>query len=411
MGKTFEDDASNFMEGRERLGTSPTTFYIKGGTWLMPSREGKRYGEYQDLIGDKKIRKLEEEVDFNQQRLAEAIDKGIRLSASNPWPIQDVLSWVEGAKFSSGEMAIPLLACDSSQRRPAVAAPLIAYAFEQMVRAPGTRQISAIGTDTGCFYTAQEDVFLFDSQTVASGTTGAKRPHQVSKPDAPRHFRNLINTPHKNLPSGSYWHWNEVICPGSDVLKVDPAEEPQPLNERETFFSPHNTAFTADRVPTTAFLSHYHVPEGHVIRQTDWLSLFTAMNSVVTVDLGLDNSPELNVDLILNPKHKAVVVAGFGLGNAYDLVRNAAVEAVKWGKLVAVTSTCLVPSLSGSYPEVALLGLNETILQKEGAQVLDGRKLSKFSLKALLTRALLENCDQLQTQVLINRYAKARNLF
>ena len=129
------------------------------------------------------------------------------------------------------------------------------------------------------------------------------------------------------------------------------------------------------------------------------------------MDLGNQNSNDLDMERIFDPEIKVIIVAAHSLGNVDNATRSDLVEAAKMGKLVIDASRTLIGTTNESYG-ASLLGANSDLneLGGTGKRIIAAGKLNKSVSRALVTRAILEGLNQQQTQDLFVKYATSRKM-
>lgn len=226
--------------------------------------------------------------------------------------------------------------------------------------------------------------------------------------------------------SGAFLVFDGKVHWGADVIKVDPLARTKD-DEEEMFFSPAQRARVDYRdLPKSGVpvKSIYHgdspaenwtkicsLPsENHITRKLSMFELYDAMNNVDVVDLGDQNPVWNQVQTILDPGKKAIIVETHGLGNANNLIKSACSEAARQGKTIMIISRTLFGEVIPTDVQ-ALTDVNNKELQGTNKRVITGHRLNKATARAFLERALLEGLDQKKTQGLVDFYCYSRGLF
>lgn len=448
----------------QTLSPTPVKFYKLGGTWDMVEKEGRFSGT--GNLDDAELDRLEQSVGLRnkmsarrvaraEKRLANILYKRMKATQPEPVDIGEHLSWAKEDKPSilGGEdighreshignfikgAFIPLYSGDSSHLRPSLIAPIISILIEEAIKNPDQPIVGAQGTDTADIAILSIlDALVFDTELPAFIFTGSNRSHREENSDAPDNFMELaklagydIRKINQNpvgefdysyppVSSGAFWIFHNNIYPAPDLNKLDPGETRE-IEGTSTFFSPHALA-----VNTRFFLnerSFWHEffstswdhtskvpPTEHITRHLSMEGLFDALNSIHTISLDDQNPVWEEIKPLRDPKVKAIVIATHGLGNANNIIRQAAVEAAKEGKIVIDVSRSLIGEVNTRYAG-SLLDANTNELAGTGSIILSPNKLGKTAARAIAVRAILEGLDQQQTQDLINRYCQARKL-
>ncbi len=415
-----------------------------GGTWGMKTENGVRSG--QGVLGDEEIFRVERDLGVidmvrhttipteylevairtGEKRLAEYIFNRI----SNIGPIdavEQVRSWCpEFGDYVWGEL-YNVFNGDSVHYRASSSAALTAYWLNKILASPQVPTVVGRGTDTADLeVTPDVDVQLFDTELPTARAAGSNIPSDQPGSDAPLNFTDTAKTVHIDQAPGSSWQFHGVTYSMADVNKFNPNENRQ-IEGRSTFIDPHNTAIKTATLLDIGRKADYSKamlpPPGHPIHKINWETLFNAMSSVYTLDLGNQNGPWVDAAQIANGHHKAIVVAGHGTSAGNDIIREACVRAAHEGKLVLLTTRALVGMVEGHYA-TSLLGAgseedrrlhayryeNQIDSDIGPVKLVNGGKLSRAPLRAIATRALLEGLDQNGAQRLLDRYAQARGL-
>ncbi len=439
-------------------------FYKLGGTWDMVEKEGRFSGT--GNLDDAELDRLEQSVGLRnkmparriarvEKRLANILYRRMKATIPEPVDLGEHLSWAkedqpylaEGGqighrdipigRFIKGEF-IPLYSGDSSHLRPSLIAPIVSILIEEAIENPNSPIVGAQGTDTADIAILSIlDALVFDTELPAFIFTGANRSHREENSDAPANFMELAKLAgydirkinqypigefdynYSSASSGAFWIFHNNIYPAPDLNKLDPGETRE-IEGTSTFFSPHALAvntrfflsgrsFWHEFFKTLWFRTSKAPPPEHVTRHMSMENLFDALNSIHTISLDDQNPVWEEIKPLRDPKVRAVVIATHGLGNTNNIIRQAAVEAAKEGKIVIDVSRSLIGEVNTRYAG-SLLDANTNELQGTNTMILSPSKLSKTAARAIAARALLEGLDQQQTQDLINRYCQARKL-
>lgn len=399
----------DLKERRKKLKKKEVVFLKLGGTWdMFVTNEG--------LIGkksldDRDLAKLEKKVNYDELKLVDQIEKHLKSVKPLNKEIGTHLFWAPDINKLISGVYIPLLSIDSSHYRPALHAPLINYLLSLLRKRPNAPILCGVGTDTADILSSMFDVFLFDQDISPVLISGANRSYREEKSDAPDNFNNLALVAHANLKPGAYFIFNQTVYSGADVVKIDPRENPRRMVEGlQTFYAPQATDINITFLKVTK--NNYQQTNYQASNLPNWRSkeIFTAMNKVVTVDLGDQNSLDHEIKKIRDTQYKAILIKSHGLGNTLNPIRLAIIEAIKNGKLVLNVSRCLLSKVSKRY-YVSLGSINNRELKhSKNKIILDGGELNHFSGRSILVRALLEKRSQKQTQELINKYCHSRSL-
>lgn len=292
---------------------------------------------------------------------------------------------------------------------------MVSILIEQALKEPQKTILGAQGTDTAdVALVGVIDALTFDTQLAPVILTGSNRSHREPNSDAIGNFTDLAKVAHKNIGPGAFWLFHGKLFMASDFVKADP-QETRRIEGASTFWAPQQTSVEVSSLlhyGSEVDVSERKSPSPkHITRKLTMESLYDAMVSVCTVDLGNQNNIASEVEQILNPENRTIVVAAHSLGNVNDEIRAACVEAAKQGKVVIVASRSVVGEVNKRYAG-SLLDANENSeeLQGTGTQVISGQKLNKTAARAIAVRTLLEGCTQEQTQQLVDQYYSARFL-
>jgi len=424
-------------------------FYKLGGTWDMIEKDSRFIGT--GNLDDAELARLEESLgiygSLHPNRLANAERRLARLvyqkmkdtKAEQFGADEHFASWSPDFGKSVTGPFIALYSGDSSHLRSSLVAPIVSVLLEEAIKDPETPIIGAQGTDTAdTAILSILDALVFDTKLPAFIFTGANRSHREEDSDAPANFSDLASLTNFDirninlLPAGEYnykqppvtsgvfWVFHDNIYPVADLNKLDPAETRE-IEGTSTFFSPHmlvvnKRSFTDVKTFWSKFLrtNWRHgtceaPPAEHVSRRSSMKELFDALNSVQTISLDDQNRVWQEVAALRDANVKAVIIAAHGLGNVNNVIRKAAVEAAKEGKIVIDVSRSLIGEVNTRYAG-SLLDANSAELAGTDTSILSSNKLNKTAARAVAVRALLEGLGQQQTQDLIDRYCQARKL-
>ena len=412
----------------------PVNFFKLGGTWdMVIDAHGQKIGS--GSLDDDAFRKIQEEMGiFTRSPVdrARAERKLVtrlyqRFQETQKEELLDVTkhlsSWAKleggGEKFEdlvSGPL-IPLFSGDSSHLRNPIIAPIIVTLIERAIKEPNKPIIGGQGTDTADIaLLGPFDALTFDTELPPLILAGANRSHREVNSDAPGNFVDLAKLAHIDLESGAYWVFQGSLYKASDFVKIDPLET-RPVENQFTFFAPNETKeeivylwnrrhklkanWELRKAPPSDHITHRITPD----------SLYEAFEQIFVDDLGHQNSTHQSMTSTYDPSIKAIVVGAHSLGNVDNETRFDLVQAAKSGKLVVDASRTLIPAATIDYA-ASLLSANGNPeeLGGTGKIIISARKLSKSMARAVLTRAILEKLDQVQTQEFLDRYAQARNL-
>lgn len=389
-------------------------FFKLGGTWEMTKQNERLTGS--GNLGDSALAAIEKkysraDIVEAEARLCQAVEKSIRASLKESSTIAEHLSWVPHIERYAEGAFYTLFSGDSSHLRPSLIAPMVATLLTYANEHPDIQLLGAQGTDTAdSTILPLLDTFLFDTELLPVLFTGANRSRYEWNSDAPKNFVDLFQLAGAHLPAGSYWIFGSHIYRASDMLKIDPTESRR-IENFTTFFSPRLTSRYSKKVigENSLFLVEKgeSVARNHPIANVATDVLFNALNAIETVDLDSFNPVHEDVARISNPDKKAVIIAAFALGNANNHIKKAVIEAASNGKIVLVIDKSLLGMVHGRY-ETGLLWANQSIRGKH--RVLLGHRMNKATAKAILVRALVEDCDQQQAQELITQYCESRQL-
>lgn len=395
-------------------------FFKLGGTWDMVNAAGF-IGS--GVLDDAAIHSLETSVGFYKKStsdymklefsLAKKIQESIRDNNKQQFDIDKSLPWVpKVGEFVTGKF-VSLYSGDSSLLRPALTAPLISHLLRFANDNPNLPILAAQGTDTADIAIIPFlDAYLFDTNLLPILVTGSNRSHTEWNSDAPKNFSDMIQLAGANLPSGCYWVFGSHVYRASDFLKIDPLETRR-IENYSTFFAPRLTARYAKKVIEENHVFHLHPGheawQDHISQKTSMQSLFDAMQTVDTIDLGDQNPIDNDAERIMSKDTKAIVLAAHSLGNVSGPIKYACVEAVKNGKLVILVSRTLIGYVNERYGS-SLLRINAEELSGTGKQLIAGHKMNKYICRAIVTRAVEEKLNQKETQELINAYCESRGL-
>ena len=305
---------------------------------------------------------------------------------------------------------------DSSHLRSSLNAPIISIMLMKAHMNPNRPYLAAQGTDTADISLISPlDVLTFDTNLPPFIFTGSNKSWREGTPEspsnAPQNFTDLARLCSIDLPAGAYWNFQGYLYRAPDLIKTDP-EETRRIEGMSTFFAPRQKA---TRVETLLELSRPAnwgnravPPTDHVLNTNNasMLSIYEAMNQVQTVDLGDQNPVWEEVDKIIYSRSRAVIIAAHGLGNVNNIIRDAALEATLNGKLVFDVSRCLIGNVNERYAG-SLLDTNN-LLPNNNHQIISAGQLNKSAIHAIAVRAIMENMDQKETQLLLDKYHRSR---
>jgi L-asparaginase/Glu-tRNA(Gln) amidotransferase subunit D len=386
------------------------SFFKLGGTWDMVRQQGKLIGS--GGLDDIQLAMLEKEVSSEEELLHKA-KKHIERAMAQSKKIGEQLAWVADIQKYADASFYSLYSGDSSHLRASLAAPIIACLLSFANAHPTVQVICSQGTDTADLTILPFlDALLFDTELLPMLFTGANRSQVEWNSDALKNFADTFRLVGSHIPAGGYWVFASHLYRASDMVKIDPAETRR-VENYTTFFAPRLTSRHTKKVieenslfPATLGES---VAANHPIALLTSQKLFDARQSIDIVDLGNQNSIASDIEIILNPKKKGVIIAAHAFGNGSNPIRKAAAEAAKKGKLVVIIDKSLLGSLMERYA-ASLLGINAKELVGTPYMVISGNKMNKAIAKAVLTRAIIEGYNQHQTQELILYYCEARGL-
>lgn len=443
--------SEEFPPSRERLGKpTPVVFYKVGGTWDMVEQEGRLIGT--GNLDDNDLYRMEKSLGLLDEFNPEKIDKlelellrqvypRMKNTASEAEVGKHLSSWAKSER--SGETVadyitgpfIPIYSGDSSHLRPALVAPITSILLDQANANPNKPILGAQGTDTADIAVLSLiDALIYDTDLPPVIFTGANRSHREEDSDAPRNFLDLAKLAHIDIrainhqspieaigkaKSGAFWVFHGNVYSASNLLKFDPVET-RVVEGQSTFYSPYLRAtqvFQFSGNAPWARLQSFETkwqdckapPSHHISQRSTEETIYFALTRVDTVNLGDQRRISDQVQQILDPRSKAVIIEAHGLGNVSNPIRAAAVEATKKGKLVFDVSRSLMGEVNTRYAG-SLLDANEKELNDTGRQIISAHKLNKTAVRAIAARAILEGLDQEYTQKLITSYAQARLL-
>lgn len=430
-------------------------FAKKGGTWDMDvDSEGHLKGV--GNLGDEEIHKLMIKRGLltllpRTERIARERDFSFylhrRFQETQPLdtPVERYFaSWCpDFGRFVTGPF-YPFFSGDSSHLTHSFVAALTTNLIERRLEDPNRLILGAQGTDTAdVAFLNLEDVFTFDTDLPPDYFTGANKSRHEVGSDAPGNFLRLakiavvnptLYLPDLRYPSGTFWSFHGYVYSGADFTKFDPKEE-RTFEGQDTFFSTNSYALLEDDNLTffrvnqegdtvtrrrelvpfqetvdPSWVYSREIPSiTHITRKLTTEGLYNALSSVYTVDLGSQNLLADEIEKILDPNYKAIIVAAHSLGNGPQQLRVALVEAAKQEKIVIVASRTFIPSVSQRYEE-SLLAVNENPRELGGSRfrVISGQYLSKTAARAIAARAILEGLNQTEAEQLLTRYSEAR---
>lgn len=411
--------------------------YVKfaqlGGTWLMRKGRGglQGAGNFDDteLGGVERSIGLDREFSPPKVALLEKELAGIiysRFKNTQPESLDETRhfeKWCPDFHQYVTGVLYPLFSGDSSHFRPALVAPMVAFILEEAIKDPNVPIIGAEGTDTADAGVLNVlDALVFDTKLPPFIFSGADRSYLEPDSDAPDNFKKLARLTHidvryylqypagyREYPrSGVFWPYHNHLYVATDLVKISPAETRE-IEGQSTFFSPNIKTIPLDIMekdledPNQNWQHSESAapPEDHVIRRITMESLYDALFSVYTVDLGNQNRVEVEIEQILNPANRAVVVAAHGLGNTSNPIRWACAEATRRGTIVIDASRCLIGEVNQRYAGSLL---------DASPDIVSAGKFNKSTARAVAIRAILEGRSQWDTQLLFVAYHRSRYL-
>lgn len=391
-------------------------FFKVGGTWDMVKENGRLVGSGgldDATLADVERRYAKQSITAAERYILDDVESSIRESMGRGSEIAEHLSWVPRInKYAKGPF-YSLFSGDSSHLRASLIAPLVRFLLQWANQHPDVQVLGAQGTDTADLAILPLlDAFLFDTELLPILFTGANRSQHEWNTDAPKNFFDLFQVAGAHLPAGGYWIFGSHVFRASDMLKIDPTESRR-IENYTTFFAPRLTSRYASKVvgENALFQPTKAAPVGrhHPIATLTSEMLFDAMHQVDVVDLGNLNAVHEDAARIVDPRKKAVVVAAFALGNGNNRIKQAVAEAAGRGKLVLIIDKSLLGVVNGRYGASLIWANNQQVGGKH--RVLSGYRMNKAIARAILTRALIEGCNQERAQDLVTRYCESRQLF
>ena len=348
-----------------------------------------------------------------EKQLCQELEDSFNSSLQQPSDIATHLPWVPHIQTHVQGAFYSLFSGDSSHMRTSLIAPIVTFLLRCAQDHPTTQIVGAQGTDTAdVAILPLLDAFLFDTALLPILFTGANRSHTEWNSDAPKNFSDLFQLAGAHLPAGSYWVFGSHLYRASDMLKIDPTESRR-IENFTTFFAPRLTSRYAKKaIGENALFAPPSVdalPKNHALHALSTEKLYDALDAIDIVDLGNLNPVQEDMQRIIDPSKKAVIIAAFALGNASNLIKKAALEATRKGKIVVIVDKSLLGVVSERY-EAGLIGLNRRSLANSKHALISGQRMSKATARAVVSRALVEGLDQPQTQELIIRYCESRQL-
>ena len=397
LADLFQPDSNEL--GGKRTATS-VNFVKLGGTWDMQMTDEGLMGEGQ--LDDKQFAALEEKVGYSESKLVSSLEQAFETTKSIDTTLGKHLPWVPQLNTLVSGNFYPIFSGDSSHYRPAVMAPAVSYLLHKATVDPDKQVIAGMGTDTVDMLLPYLDTFLFDRNDIYPIlVSGANLSFREENSDAPQNFHDLAQATHLPLQPGAYYIFDRTIFKGGDVVKVDPNEHPTSLEGMMTFFAPQRTHARVGVLETGSIRRESHGGVHGPIISYSAERIFTAMNSVYTVNLG--DMPDMDAAVKDMENAKAIVVVSHALGNTPYPIRRAVIDAVRAGKPVINVSRALMGNTNERY-YVSLGSVNERELKDTDFTVIEGGRLSNRTAKALLVRALLEGRDQTSTNALVQQY-------
>lgn len=414
-------------------------FFKLGGTWDMVETPRGMMGS--GNLDDNEIGRIEselgltkcfskKEINAKEKALAQVIYSRFKNTAPETYSAgEHFSSWCPDFKGLADGPFIALYSGDSVHLRPALTAPMVCVLIEQAIKDPHAAILAAQGTDTADIAVMSLiDALVFDTPLPPFILTGANRSHRESDSDAPKNFRNLAKIAgidfrpdffyhHFYYHSGAFWLFDDNLFTAADLIKFNP-KETRPIEGQSTFFSPNRRNYSLDEIsgdggfiedPRYVWKKCIAPPKEHITQKLRMEALYNALNRVYTVDLGNQNRLSDEVNQILNPTNKVIVVAAHSLGNSNNIIRSACVEAAKRGKIVVASSRALIDDINDRYASSLLdANRNPNELGHTNHQIIPGYQLNKTVARSLGVRAILENLNQEKTQHLFQRYYYGR---
>ncbi len=382
------------IEGIEGMGQRKYVKFLKlGGTWDMEKIGGALRGS--GPLDDSQLAKLEKEADFDEEKILQSVKKIFQKQE----PTKEVgvyLSWAKKMRqFIKGPF-IPLFSGDSSHYRNSLYAVVLEYILKELKNHPNVPLLIGLGTDTADILLPLLDAFLFNADVHPVLVTGANRSHFEKNSDASSNFNDLAWAAHLHLKPGAYYVFQHMIYRGGDVVKIDPREEPQLIEGMMTFFSPHRTQMKLGLNDVQHFYSSSPIFHAEKFRTWSAEQIYEAMQKILIIHLGHMNDIESEIERMLDPRYRVVIIQAHALGNGSLPIQRAIEEARRKGKMVMIVSRCLVPATNRRY--------HASFTHIHG--VIDGQLLSFATARALVLRSLLEKRSEKKTQALIAEYVR-----
>lgn len=402
----------------KRIKKQEILFFKLGGKWDSVQINEKIKGKF--ILNKELLAEIEQKYDLYS--LSNYAEKELKFTKhihsymeeiyenqkdSSPYltKVGDTDEWVK-VKFISlfdGESAhftAPFVSC------------VVSFILKQAWNNPEKAILGDHGTDTAdVAILPLLDVYTFDTNLPPIIFTGSNRTSlNFSTSVNDNLFYDLLRLTDSNLNPGAYWVFVRYLFSASDFVKVYPHTS-RVIDDFSTFYAPHLTARKLDEVfadkRPAFFLGSAASYKNHISKQVTYDNLYATMKKVIIIDLGTQRQMVEYMEDILNPEYKAVVIAGHSLGNVPNVIKHAAVEAAKQGKLIFMVSRCLI----GETQNVGVTYLlNAPQLRSTGKVFINGYKLNKNVAKSLAIRALQENLSQHKTQELVDKFVISRGL-
>lgn len=398
------------------------TFFKLGGTWDMVIKNDALYG--MGTLDDMMLSDLEEELGYFsddakknytllEKKLSKKVQKIIEIEGKNSVDIVSHMEFVPNISSITTGKFVSLFSGDSSHMRDGLIAPFVSYLLNYALKNPKEVIVGGHGTDTADIAVLPLlDVYSFDTNLPAFIFSGANRSHREANSDAPQNFADMFTVSQSSLLPGAYWVFAGYVFNASDLVKISPLES-RALDNFSTFYSPHLKAEKIEVVlkneKQRTLRKSNPLQAQHIINKVTPDALLDAMTKVHIVDVGEQNSLEEDMKDIMDPRYKAVVVAGHAFGNVSNPIKYACIQAAFKNKLVILASRCLIADVNKRYG-ASLLSLNAHELRSSGKKIISANKLNKNIARALAIRAVHAGLDEYQTNELFYRYAISRQL-
>lgn len=398
------------------------TFFKLGGTWDMVVKNDALYG--MGTLDDMMLSDLEEELGYYtdsvkksytllEKKLSKKIEKIIEIEGKNSVDIVSHMDFVPDISSVTSGKFVSLFSGDSSHMRDGLIAPFVSYLLNYAIKNPTGVIVGGHGTDTADIAVLPLlDVYSFDTNLPAFIFSGANRSHREANSDAPQNFADMFKVSQTSLLPGAYWVFAGYVFKASDLIKISPLES-RALDNFSTFYSPHLKAEKIEEIVKNEkerkLRKYNSLTQNHIVLKATTESLFDAMTKVHIVDVGEQNDLDEDMKAIMNPKYKAVVVAGHAFGNVSNPIKYACIQAALKNKLVILASRCLISDVNKRYG-ASLLTLNAHELRSSGKKIISANKLNKNVARALAIRAIHAGLDEYQANELFFRYTISRQL-